>query len=164
MHFGFIRYSTFTNWPNTTPVSARDLAIQGFVYTGEADRVRCIHCNGSLHSWEQGDIVEVEHRRHFPHCPSLSYDETSRTEIPADDDTQEMRVATPSPPTIAQEIAEEAVTQPEGIVCRVCLLTERDTVLLPCFHLVSCTSCRLRLEKCPVCRQSISGSMKVFLS
>jgi hypothetical protein len=175
---GHRRYTTFTNWPDTAHVSARDLAIQGFVYSGEGDRVTCVYCGGTLHSWVQGDIIEDEHRRFFAHCETLSYDETSRTEIPADDESQEIRSAGEITTTSAQltqyfdaieeeRIAEENITQPaveEAIVCRVCLLVERDTVLLPCFHLVSCASCRLRLENCPVCRQTITGSIKVFLS
>jgi hypothetical protein len=52
----------------------------------------------------------------------------------------------------------------EALQCRVCMLTDRNTVLMPCFHLVLCGSCRTKLDTCPVCREAITGSIKVFLS
>ena len=32
-------------------------------------QVRCVFCNGILRQWEQGDVVEQEHRRNCPDCP-----------------------------------------------------------------------------------------------
>lgn len=169
------RLQSFTNWPDTAPVSALELAIAGFVYTGEGDRVSCIFCHGSLYNWILGDEVETEHRRHFPHCPSFSSDEIQYPDVVpiqqiyVNDDTY--TAWQPNDGTHqyvpVDQVAEMSPTTEraaESLICRVCLFSERDTVLMPCFHLVLCNTCRSRLENCPVCRQSITGSMKVFLS
>ena len=150
---------TFTNWPESAPVSATDLAIAGFMYTGEDDRVECIYCRGLLHSWQPGDEPSFEHRRYFPHCPSIDEDY-----IPYDIAPLERQVDPIEEPVEAVPIEVPVETVAESLLCRVCLTTERDIVLMPWFHLVLCGSCLSRLTSCPVCRQTITGSMKVYLS
>ena len=166
--------STFSGWPETAPVSAIDLAIAGFMYTGEGDRVICIYCRGQLHSWLPGDVPSIEHNIYFPNCPSS--DEGFEDYIPFDIAPTHYDVAEPHaplarfddvaelPPVYAQLDDVVPIEVPELMLCRVCLTTERDIVLMPCFHLVLCGSCRSRLTSCPVCRQPITGSMKVFLA
>lgn len=34
-------------------------------------QVQCAFCTGIICRWEEGDIPEAEHRRHFPACPFL---------------------------------------------------------------------------------------------
>ena len=48
--------------------------------------------------------------------------------------------------------------------CAVCLGAERDTVLLPCMHMVVCADCVMPLTQCPVCRSAIHGRMLVLMS
>jgi hypothetical protein len=117
---------TYTDWPASAQITAYELAANGFMYTGETDRVQCVYCRGILHTWIVGDVPAVEHRKYFPNCPSISLDDFS--------------------------------------TCRICLSNERDTVILPCFHLVTCASCRAKVTSCPVCRSDITGSIKVFMS
>jgi hypothetical protein len=168
---------TFTNWPDTAAISAIELANAGFIFGGIGDRAICIYCRGTLHTWMPGDVIDDEHRRHFPHCPSLSYDDTQQFNIDVVTTSSRQYFDTIEEVRIAQEmhITEEVGSTSsqheqlvpvvkEAILCRVCLLTERNTVLMPCFHLVLCACCRDRLAACPVCRQPITGSMKVFLS
>ncbi|XP_052243809.1 baculoviral IAP repeat-containing protein 3-like isoform X1 [Dreissena polymorpha] len=63
------RLKTFKDWPSTCPISAGELAKQGFQYTGIGDRVQCIFCKGVLRNWVEGDRPHIEHRKHFPCCP-----------------------------------------------------------------------------------------------
>ena len=63
------RFQTFHNWPRGSPVSVQDLVNDGFYYTGLEDKVQCTHCGGVLSGWSPGDIVYMEHGRHFPQCP-----------------------------------------------------------------------------------------------
>lgn len=65
-----VRFLTFYDWPESAAriVDARELAKAGLFYTGQADRVRCAYCFGSLRGWEPGDRPADEHRRHFPNC------------------------------------------------------------------------------------------------
>ena len=63
------RLETFNDWPNNGPVNKIDLARNGFIYLHIGDRVQCVFCRGILSSWEQGDVIEDEHRKHCPECP-----------------------------------------------------------------------------------------------
>ncbi|XP_005095561.2 baculoviral IAP repeat-containing protein 2 [Aplysia californica] len=66
------RLDTFrTTWSDTYPVRATDLARNGFYYIGPRDRVKCVFCLKILSSWEAGDVVEAEHRRHSRNCPFI---------------------------------------------------------------------------------------------
>ncbi|KAK3095682.1 hypothetical protein FSP39_017542 [Pinctada imbricata] len=64
------RFGTFQGkWPSHAPVTAKDLADDYFYYIGYEDKVQCTHCGGILSGWCMGDVVTVEHAKHFPHCP-----------------------------------------------------------------------------------------------
>ena len=63
------RLETYNDWPNNAPVNKTDLARNGFIYLHINDRVQCVFCRGILSSWEPGDVIEDEHRKHCPECP-----------------------------------------------------------------------------------------------
>ncbi|XP_076078107.1 baculoviral IAP repeat-containing protein 7-like [Mytilus galloprovincialis] len=63
------RLETFRTWPMGTPVTAKELAKNGFYYTGTGDRVQCVFCKGILKDWEVGDKPHIEHKNRFPRCP-----------------------------------------------------------------------------------------------
>ena len=63
------RLETFNDWPSNAAVNRNDLARNGFIYLHIKDRVQCVFCRGILSSWEQGDVIEDEHRKHCPECP-----------------------------------------------------------------------------------------------
>ncbi|KAH1181901.1 hypothetical protein KIL84_009655 [Mauremys mutica] len=77
------RLRTFRQWPESSPVSATDLAKAGFFFLGPGDRVqcfccggqgdtvRCFYCDGSLRNWELGDDPWREHAKWFPRCEFL---------------------------------------------------------------------------------------------
>ncbi|XP_050418713.2 baculoviral IAP repeat-containing protein 7 [Patella vulgata] len=52
----------------------------------------------------------------------------------------------------------------ERRICKICMDAESNIVLLPCGHLVACESCAPALTKCPMCRKSVRGSVKTYLS
>ncbi|GFN88074.1 inhibitor of apoptosis [Plakobranchus ocellatus] len=65
-----IRLATFEGcWSRDYPVNVKDLARDGLYYVGPGDRVKCAFCQKTLRGWEQGDVVEQEHRRIYPNCP-----------------------------------------------------------------------------------------------
>ncbi|KAK9060526.1 hypothetical protein SSX86_021230 [Deinandra increscens subsp. villosa] len=58
---------------------------------------------------------------------------------------------------------------PEGQLCVICLMRRRRSAFVPCGHLVCCPRCALSVErdlapKCPVCRQTINGSVRIYES
>lgn len=66
------RLETFRQWPPNAPVKSTDLARNGFISLQIMDRVQCVFCRAILSKWEQGDVIEEEHKKHCPECPFAS--------------------------------------------------------------------------------------------
>jgi Inhibitor of Apoptosis domain len=64
------RLESFVNWPKPF-ISVRELASNGFYYTGYGDVVECNFCRLRLHKWLADDDVEEQHVIHAPYCPLL---------------------------------------------------------------------------------------------
>ncbi|XP_073296663.1 E3 ubiquitin-protein ligase SPL2-like isoform X1 [Primulina huaijiensis] len=69
-----------------------------------------------------------------------------------------------SPVAVAEE---ESADVPDGELCVICLTRRRHSAFIPCGHLVCCQRCALSVErevspKCPVCRQSIQSSVRIY--
>ncbi|XP_043851379.1 baculoviral IAP repeat-containing protein 2-like [Dromiciops gliroides] len=52
----------------------------------------------------------------------------------------------------------------EERTCKVCMDKEVSVVFIPCGHLVVCKECAPSLRKCPICRSTIKGTIRTFLS
>ncbi|XP_062949997.1 baculoviral IAP repeat-containing protein 3 [Cynocephalus volans] len=52
----------------------------------------------------------------------------------------------------------------EERTCKVCMDKEVSIVFIPCGHLVVCRDCAPSLRKCPICRGTIKGTVRTFLS
>ena len=52
----------------------------------------------------------------------------------------------------------------EENLCRICMDSPIDCVLLECSHMVTCTKCGKCMSKCPVCPQYVIRAMHVFCS
>lgn len=62
---------------------------------------------------------------------------------------------------------EESGDVSDGELCVICLTRRRRSVFIPCGHLVCCHRCALSVErdltpKCPVCRQLIRNSVRIY--
>lgn len=62
---------------------------------------------------------------------------------------------------------EESGDVPDGQLCVICLMRQRRCAFVPCGHLVCCPQCAISVEldsspKCPVCRQSIRSSIRIY--
>ena len=80
--------------------------------------------------------------------------------IGASDATWHINVATQLPEVTNAEDALRVVN------CSICLVKQRDAVLMPCMHVPCCQRCASRLDPfvCPVCRTPIQASQQIFLS
>lgn len=47
-------------------------------------------------------------------------------------------------------------------LCKICMTSCMDSLLLDCGHMVSCKECSKRLSECPVCRQMIVRVVHIF--
>jgi hypothetical protein len=50
----------------------------------------------------------------------------------------------------------------EHMMCKICMDGKADVILIPCGHMVSCAQCAPVLSECPMCRQTIKGTIKTF--
>jgi hypothetical protein len=52
----------------------------------------------------------------------------------------------------------------EDDLCKICMDSLVDCVLIECGHMVACTKCGKRLAECPICRQNVVRVLRVFKS
>ncbi|KAK1157440.1 E3 ubiquitin-protein ligase rififylin-like isoform X2 [Acipenser oxyrinchus oxyrinchus] len=52
----------------------------------------------------------------------------------------------------------------EENLCKICMDSPIDCVLLDCGHMVTCTKCGKRMSECPICRQYVVRAVHVFKS
>ncbi|XP_028937544.1 E3 ubiquitin-protein ligase rififylin [Ornithorhynchus anatinus] len=52
----------------------------------------------------------------------------------------------------------------EENLCKICMDSPVDCVLLECGHMVTCTKCGKRMSECPICRQYVIRAVRVFRS
>ncbi|WVZ22254.1 hypothetical protein V8G54_000798 [Vigna mungo] len=62
---------------------------------------------------------------------------------------------------------DEIENVPDGQLCIICLMRRRRSAFIPCGHLVCCQGCAISVErevapKCPVCRQDVRNSVRIF--
>ncbi|KAE7999046.1 hypothetical protein FH972_003530 [Carpinus fangiana] len=62
---------------------------------------------------------------------------------------------------------EEMGEIPDGELCVICLMRRRRSAFIPCGHMVCCQRCAISVErestpKCPVCRQEIRNSLRIY--
>lgn len=72
-----------------------------------------------------------------------------------------------SPESEVEDVDEDVGDVPDGQLCVICLMRRRRSAFVPCGHLVCCRRCAFSVErdlapKCPVCRQSIRGSVRIY--
>lgn len=55
------------------------------------------------------------------------------------------------------------ISNNEHNLCHVCEMNVKNIVFYPCKHLYCCATCALKLKTCPLCRQNIQRSERIFL-
>merc|ERR1719244_790460 len=64
----------------------------------------------------------------------------------------------------AASLQDENARLKEQRTCKICMDGEVGVVFLPCGHLCCCVNCAPSLKDCPVCRSTIQGTVRTFLS
>jgi baculoviral IAP repeat-containing protein 2/3 len=65
-------------------------------------------------------------------------------------------------PTLAADSSDER--RLKNVECKICMSEEVGVVFLPCGHLLSCVFCAPAISQCPLCRETIRGRVRTFLS
>ena len=62
-------------------------------------------------------------------------------------------------------VAEQELSVAQSLLqCAVCMEAERDTMFVPCNHVVTCAGCAALVQTCPVCRAAIGSKLPVNMS
>lgn len=174
-----IRYATFCTWKWPQEFARRKFTSAGFMYMGYRDTVWCPDCDIELSDWPSTLDPLEEHQRQSPNCCYVRFrrheyvEKAMKEEYTLDiifkvykdwnsrglDETTFFNM-------LKKENGEEKKEETEGNrvenECKICLSSPADCVFLPCRHLVSCRACEKRFKYCPVCRQAIGISLKVY--
>lgn len=51
----------------------------------------------------------------------------------------------------------------DALTCKICMDNQIDVVFLPCAHVVACTECAARVDRCPLCRSQFTQAQKLYL-
>ncbi|XP_066153524.1 E3 ubiquitin-protein ligase MYLIP [Euwallacea fornicatus] len=51
----------------------------------------------------------------------------------------------------------------EAMTCKICMDNRLDSVFLPCAHVVACSACAARIDRCPLCRSEIAQAQKLYM-
>ncbi|KAJ8978703.1 hypothetical protein NQ317_015951 [Molorchus minor] len=51
----------------------------------------------------------------------------------------------------------------DALTCKICMDNQIDVVFLPCAHVVACTTCAARVDRCPLCRSEFEQAQKLYL-
>ncbi|XP_076444649.1 baculoviral IAP repeat-containing protein 7-like [Babylonia areolata] len=71
------------------------------------------------------------------------------------------------PPHVTEaprSLIEENRQLKEQRTCKICMDEEVCVVFVPCGHLVCCATCAPPLSKCPICRSTIRGTVRTYMS
>ena len=103
-NFEKFRLESFQLWP-VSYINPRELARNGFYFTGKADIVRCNFCDVMVYGWEAEDSVFIEHSRYSGSCPFLTGH--------ADRNIPLATLNTPEPSPISTHNSSPAVSRPD---------------------------------------------------
>lgn len=117
----------------------------------------------ALEGWKSGTVVEIEKAQ----IRVEFYDTAGATRRYkwAHVALNEVRLYKEGIPTIS-ELSKVLPDQTHG--CVICLGGEKNMALVPCGHLCLCTTCAAMIpsaiHRCPLCRQNISSTLRIYHS
>lgn len=174
------RLGTFAKWTKSQTPEA--LSQAGFFHTGKLDQTICFYCGGGIFDWEAGDDPWEEHKKWFPQCNFLllhlrgakdateSAESSSReggekgdsaASVEEGSSSKGVRETTQLVPLDPNQ--SECVSAARVPTCKVCYEKEVAVVFIPCGHLATCVDCALSVDRCVICRQPLSATIKTFL-
>ena len=89
------------------------------------------------------------------------YEEVYATNIEdsEDDDSDEENIDVVS---VGKENVPNNANDSDAILCKICVEEKINTAVIPCAH-AFCIKCAKKIKACPICRASISSTMKIFI-
>lgn len=158
-----VRLESFTGWPATLKQSPENMAEAGFYYRGVEDHTICFSCGGALKDWKDEDEPWEQHAMWFPNCTFLI---TTKGQQYIDEVQKKIAGVSSVETKEENERTDEKLSECEDgvILCKICNRFERNTIFMPCKHIIACGKCAEVLKNCPVCRSLIDSKIKVYIS
>jgi len=99
-----------------------------------------------------------------PPTPEVSGCQNAPASVTSPERTEEMSPPAPVTSKSNDDLESENARLKEQRTCKICMDKEVGVVFLPCGHLCCCVNCAPALKDCPVCRRSIQGTVRTFMS
>ncbi|CAD5110849.1 DgyrCDS210 [Dimorphilus gyrociliatus] len=163
------RLETFEYWSSSIPQKPKDLAKAGFFFLkGTYDIVQCFWCGLRLFNWEPQDDPLREHERHHRNCKYLQDRLRERMNEEMQNVSLNEEAISIQETNILPQDMQDINKEDEQGLCKLCFSKKRDTLFLPCKHLIACNECSINIiseetSLCPYCRATIKGTVLVYL-
>lgn len=92
----------------------------------------------------------------------LQHEMKASTLFTALEQTRQQQQQTAKERDTARAQIQQLQQQMENVICRICLVQVRDTLFLPCQHLLSCTTCAELVTSCPICNEKIDEKLTAY--
>ncbi|RUS70289.1 hypothetical protein EGW08_021966, partial [Elysia chlorotica] len=142
------RLRTFHKRAKFSP-SNISLAYAGFYYDCTLDITTCYSCGRSFKNWPADSNPWIEHAYYTPMCTHIRMYAGINFNLIGAQSKDDLMV-------------EQNSMLKTKLMCVVCYTNERDILLLPCCHLVTCYKCTSQITLCPICRKQFTNLTKVF--
>lgn len=127
-------------------------------------------CLGTLFNWLSDDVVDEQHRLHYPHCMFVQWKslpavaELLEEGLNVDDvmKAYTKSVSKLDKELIRQELVPSRIGDRSDPLCCVCKINYSNVLFMNCRHLICCFECSVLLSKCPLCRAAINYKIPVF--
>lgn len=63
-----------------------------------------------------------------------------------------------------ESLQEENRRRKLNMLCKICTISEKNIMFLPCNHLLSCEECAPKIKICPECDRTVQGTLKTYVS
>lgn len=110
----------------------------------------CLKCSLCSAPYCSPRCKSKDFKEHRNQCPERRLEEKQRQEK---DQEYEIRI---------KSLSEDIERLKDHGLCKICLEEEARVVFDPCGHLCCCDNCSKQLKACPMCRDDVQKSIKVF--
>lgn len=148
------------NWKLTNKTI--EFATNGFYYSGNDDLIICFYCGIGFYKFLDNVRFDISKEHAKKNCIFINYikgiDYVYRilnTKILLNKSTQT---------TFLYDDCDKCDDTIFNKSCKICYEKEANILNIPCSHIVSCETCILNLEYCPICRKNIEFINKVYFS
>lgn len=169
------KIESFEFAPNNLRQARVEFAQAGFFYTGQGDHVKCYSCGLGQHNFRGPLNPYITHLKSSPECRYLkllqkygivvSESESSKIKSSMNTRLTSSGASSGNGATSGHcSMPRQSPPSTENNQCTICMVNNRDLVLIPCGHIVVCSSCGAKINQCPICRKQIERSLKIFYS